>query len=176
MESIIFFKLLAVEEGGVGLNFDLLETNLINLAIIIGALFYFGSKFLGNTLATRRQEIESAIKAAEKRKQEASSALAEQQQKLAQAQVEAEQIRSRSEENAARAEAEVQQQADRDVERLRAAAEQDLSAQQDKVMRELQQRLSALAIKRVEERLPERLNDDVQRQLVDKSIALLGGR
>ncbi|MFE4105528.1 F0F1 ATP synthase subunit B [Almyronema epifaneia] len=176
MDSIIFFKLLAVEEGGIGLNFDLLETNLINLAIIIGVLFYFGSKFLGNTLATRRQEIEAAIKAAEKRKQEASSALAEQQQKLAQAQVEAEQIKARAEENATRARAEILQQADKDVERLKVAAEQDLSAQQEKVMRELRQRVARLAMERVEDRLSERLNDDVQRQLVDKSIALLGGR
>ncbi|NEQ32776.1 MAG: F0F1 ATP synthase subunit B [Leptolyngbya sp. SIO4C5] len=176
MESIVFFRLLAVEEGGVGLNFDLLETNLINLAIIIGVLFYFGSKFLGNTLATRRQEIEAAIKAAEKRKQEASSALAEQQQKLAQAQVEAEQIKARAEENATRAKGEILQQADKDVERLQAAAEQDLSAQQDKVMRELQKRIAALAMDRVEAQLADRLNEDVQRQLVDKSIALLGGR
>ncbi|MEM1254426.1 MAG: F0F1 ATP synthase subunit B, partial [Cyanobacteria bacterium P01_H01_bin.21] len=34
--------LLASEEGGFGLNFDILETNLINLVIIIGVLVYFG--------------------------------------------------------------------------------------------------------------------------------------
>jgi F-type H+-transporting ATPase subunit b len=46
------------EEGGVGLNFDILETNLINLALVIGILFYFGRKFLGSTLSSRKAEIE----------------------------------------------------------------------------------------------------------------------
>ena len=30
------------EAGGFGLNIDILETNLINLVIIIGVLFFFG--------------------------------------------------------------------------------------------------------------------------------------
>ncbi len=31
-------------EGGFGLNLDLFETNLVNLAILVGILFYFGRK------------------------------------------------------------------------------------------------------------------------------------
>ncbi|MEL6249794.1 MAG: F0F1 ATP synthase subunit B, partial [Cyanobacteria bacterium J06627_15] len=65
--------LVASEEGGFGLNFDILETNLINLIIIIGVLVYFGRSFLGKTLTERRVAIESAIKDAEARQQKAAT-------------------------------------------------------------------------------------------------------
>lgn len=166
---------LAAEEGGIGLNFDILETNLINLAIIIGVLVYFGSKFLGKTLSTRRAAIEEAIAEAEQRKQEAATALAEQQQKLAQAKEEAQRILADAEQTAARAKESILAQAKVDVERMRASAAQDLSSQEVRVMRELQQRIASLALERAESELPNRLNDDIQRRLVDTSIAMLGG-
>lgn len=166
---------LAAEEGGFGLNFDILETNLINLAIIIGVLVYFGSKFLGKTLSTRRSAIEEAIAEAEKRKQEAATALAEQQQKLAQAKEEAQRILADAEQTAARTKEAILAQAKADVERMRATAAQDLSSQEARVMRELQQRIAALALEKAERELPHHLNDDVQRRLVDASIAMLGG-
>lgn len=166
---------LATEEGGFGLNFDILETNLINLIIIIGVLIYFGGKFLGKTLSTRRDAIAAAITEAEQRKQEAVKALAEQQQKLAQAQAEAKQILVEAETMAQRSRQEILAQAQADVERLRATAAQDLSSQETRVMRELQQRVAALAIARTESELPQRLNDEVQRRLVDASITMLSG-
>jgi len=166
---------LATEEGGLGLNFDILETNLINLIIIIGVLIYFGGKFLGKTLSTRRDAIAAAITEAEQRKQEAVKALAEQQQKLAQAQAEAKQILVEAETMAQRSRQEIIAQAQADVERLRATAAQDLSSQETRVMRELQQRVAALAIARTESELPQRLNDEVQRRLVDASITMLSG-
>ncbi len=166
---------LAAEEGGVGLNFDILETNLINLAIIAGVLVYFGSKFLGKTLSTRQATIESAILEAEQRKQAAATALAEQQQKLAQAQEEAKKILADAEQAAARSRESILAQAEADVERMRATAAQDLSSQEARVMRELQQRIAAMALERAEAELPHRLNDEVQRRLIDASIVSLGG-
>lgn len=163
------------EEGGVGLNFDILETNLINLALVIGILFYFGRKFLGSTLSSRKASIEEAITDAERRKKEAASALAEEQQKLAQAKETAQKILADAEQAAARARESILAQSKIDVERMQANAAQDLSSQQTKVMRELQQRIAALAVERSEAELPNRLNEDVQRRLVDASITLLDG-
>lgn len=163
------------EGGGVGLNFDILETNLINLIIILGVLYYFGSKFLGNTLSARRAAIEEAIVDAETRKKEAAAALAEQQQKLAQAKEEAKKILADAEQTATRTRESILAQAQADIERLKANAAQDLGSQEARVMRELQQRIAALALERSEAELPNRLNDDVQKRLVDASIALLQG-
>lgn len=165
----------AEESSGFGLNFNILETNLINLAIVVGVVFYFGRKLLGKALTERRSQIETAIADAEKRKKEASSALAAQQQKLAQAKTEATRIRIDAEESAKVARAEIMAQSVQDIERLKANAAQDLTSQQEKVMTELRQRIAALAMEKVEAQLKSGLSDDTQKQLVDRSIAMMGG-
>lgn len=164
----------AAEGGGFGLNSDILETNLINLLIILGVLVYFGRGFLGKTLGDRREQIESAIVDAEKRKKEAAAALADQQQKLAQAQSEANRIRAAAEESAKTAREAILAQAEQDIERMRATAAQDLNSQQERIIRELRQRVVTLAMQQVEERLRSGLNPDAQQQLIDRSVAMLG--
>ena len=166
--------LLASETKGFGLNFDILETNLINLAIVIGVLVYFGKGFLGSKLQERREAIETAIKDAEARQKKAASSLAEQQQKLQMAKKEAERIRAEAKTNADSAREAVLAQSAKDIERLKASAAQDLTSQQDKVMQELRQRVSQMAMDKVRSRLPEKLNEGVQTKLVDQSIAQLG--
>jgi F-type H+-transporting ATPase subunit b len=169
--------LLAAEAGhsGFGLNLDILETNIINLAIIIGVLIYFGKNSLGKTLSDRRAQIEAAIQEAEQRKAKAAAALAEQQQKLAQAQTEATRIRKEAEERAAAARAEIMKQSEEDIQRMKAAAAQDLSSQQDRVLNELRQRIAALAMQKAEEQIRSQVSEDTQRQLIDRSIARIGG-
>jgi F-type H+-transporting ATPase subunit b len=167
--------LLATEAGGFGLNVDLFETNLINLAIVIGVLIYFGKKFLGGTLTSRRERIEEAIQDAETRKKKASAGLAEQQQNLAQAQVKAEQILADAQVNAAKAKDAILAQAEADVARLQSTAAQDLSSQQERAVRELRQQVTEMAMARAKEQLPGRLNPELQHRLIDKSIAMLGG-
>lgn len=165
-----------LEHGGFGLNFDIFETNIINLAIIIGVLFYFGRGFLGNVLSERRNRIETAIKEAEQKLQEAAMALSEGQQKLTQAQAEAERIRAAANERAKAAKEAVLAQAQKDVERLRADSAKDLETEKERVVNELRARVAALALQRVESQLKERLDDNAQGQLIDRSIAMLGGR
>lgn len=163
------------EGGGFGLNFDLLESNIINLVIIIGVLIYFGRGFLGKTLSERRSKIEEAIKDAEQRKQKAAAALADQQQKLAQAQTEAARIRSEAEGRAEAVRGEVLAQAQADMERMRASAAQDLNTQQEKIISEVRQRIAALAVQRAESQLRSGLNPETQQQLIERSIATIGG-
>ncbi|MBW4518392.1 MAG: F0F1 ATP synthase subunit B [Scytolyngbya sp. HA4215-MV1] len=163
------------EEGGFGLDFNLFETNLVNLSIVIGILVYFGRGVLGKILGDRQSAIETAIREAEQRKQEAAAALADQQQKLAQAQAEATRIRAEAETSAKAAKAAILAQAELDIQRLREAAEQDVSTEQERVMTELRQRIATLALQKVRSELPSRLDDDLQRRLVDRSIAMLGG-
>lgn len=165
-----------LEEGGFGLNFDLLDTNLINLVIIIGVLVYFGRGFLGKILSERQANIETAIQEAEQRRKDAASALAAQQQKLAQAKSEATRIRAAAEESAEAARQAILAQADQDVQRLRTAAAQDLTSQQERIMVELRQRVVALAMQQVESELKSTMDESTQQQLIDSSIAMLGGR
>ncbi len=163
------------EHSGFGLNLNILETNLINLAILIGVLFYFGRKALGNVLSERRSKIEQEIREAEKRQKDAAAALADAQQKLAKAQAEAEQIRATAEENSKLAREAILSQAVRDVERLNETAARDLDTARERAIAELRERVAMLAIERVESQLKDRLDGSAQQQLIDRSIALLGG-
>jgi F-type H+-transporting ATPase subunit b len=58
MGTVLLLATEASREGGFGFNFDILETNLINLVIIIAVLFYFGRGFVGKILTERRSGIE----------------------------------------------------------------------------------------------------------------------
>mgnify|MGYP002777706094 CR=1 FL=1 len=167
---------LAVEEGGgFGFNFDILESNIINLAIVIALLIYFGRGFLGKTLGDRRNEIETRIQEAEQRKRQAAEQLANEQQKLAQAQQEAKRIRAAAEASAQAAKAEILARAEQEIARLRETAAQDTTATQERAIAQLRQQVVSLALKQVESELQQRLGqEDSQRQLVDRSITLLG--
>lgn len=163
------------EHSGFGLNFNILETNLINLAIVIGVLFYFGRNVLGNILNERRSRIEQEIREAEQRQKDAAAALADAQQKLAKAQAEAEQIRATAEENAKTAREAILDQAARDIERLKETAARDLDTARERAIAELRERIAAMAIQRVESQIKDHLDDSAQQRLIDRSIALLGG-
>jgi F-type H+-transporting ATPase subunit b len=165
----------AVESGGFGLNLNLFETNLINLGLLIGVLFYFGRKVLGNILGERRSRIEQEVRDAEKRQKDAAAALADAQQKLAKAQAEAEKIRAAAEESAKAAKEAILAQAAKDVERLKETAAKDLDTARERAIAELRERVAAMAIQRVESQLGNYLDDSAQQHLIDRSIAILGG-
>lgn len=165
----------AASEKGFGLNFDILETNVINLAIAIGILVYFGGQALGKILSERSSNIEAAIREAETRQKEAAAALADRQQKLAQAQAEAERIKAEASQRAKAAKEAILAKAVKDVERLREDANKDLSVAQERAILELRARVSAMALERVEGQLKGQLDEGKQQKLIDRSIALLGG-
>jgi F-type H+-transporting ATPase subunit b len=167
----------AAEKSGFGFNFDILETNLINLAIVAALLVYFGRRFLGKILSERQAQIETEIKAAEQRQREAAEKLADEQQKLAQAQAEAERIRAAAAESAKAAREAILAQADQEIQRLKATAAQDSVSNQERAIAEIRQRVAVLALEQVESQIQSQLqSEDTQHQLVDRSIALLGGR
>jgi len=180
-----FWRLLAVagaeaaaevEEAaeGFGFNFDILETNLVNLAIVIALLVYLGRTVFGSMLQARRTTIADAIADAEQRNQKAKAALAEQQNNLAQAQQEAERIKAAAEDSAKAAREAILAQAKRDVERMKESAAQDLSAEQARVIASLRQRVVSLALQKAEAQLADRLDDATRQRLIDRNIAMLG--
>lgn len=162
-------------EGGFGLNLDIFETNLINLSILLGVLFFYGSKIVGNILSERRGKIAQQIQEIEQRQKTAAATLAEEQQKLAQAQETASKIRQDAQTNSEKVKATVLAQGEKEVERLKASAAADLGSEEARAIAELKQRVCALALEKVESQLPGMLDDSAQITLIDRSIAQLGG-
>ena len=171
------FLLLATEAGsrGICINTNILETNLINLGILIVVLVYFGRGFLGKILNERRSTIEEAIKEAEQRQQQAQASLAEQQQKLTVAQTDAQRILTEAEERAKTVRDSILAKATEDVERMKATASAELDSDRERVISQLRSQIATQAIELAESQLKQHLNDNVQERLIDQSLALLGG-
>ncbi|MFZ4443136.1 MAG: F0F1 ATP synthase subunit B [Planktothrix agardhii] len=174
METVL---LLATEAGsrGIGINTNILETNLINLGILIVVLVYFGRGFLGKILNERRSTIQEAIKEAEQRQQQAQASLAEQQQKLTVAQTDAQRILTEAEERAKTVRDSILAKATEDVERMKATASAELDSDRERVISQLRSQIATQAIELAESQLKQHLNDNVQERLIDQSLALLGG-
>jgi F-type H+-transporting ATPase subunit b len=170
------FVLLASEAGessGIGFNTDILETNVINLVIVVAFLVYAGRGFIGKILSSRLESIQSAIVDAEKRQTEATSKLAVQQEKLVQAQAEAEKLRQQAEVDAKHAANLILATVDADISRLREAAEQEISTEQDRVIVQLRQQVADKALVSVQSYFDRGLSESTQIALIDRSIALL---
>ena len=163
-------------EGGVSLNPDLIETNLFNLVLVLVFLFVFGRKFLNNILNERREAIEIAIKDTEDRQKQAASALTVAKKNLTEAQAEDQNIRQTATTSAANAKAEIAAKAAADIERMQQLAAASTDSEQDKAIAELRARVTALAIERAEAQLKDLLTASAQTELVDRSIALVGGK
>lgn len=173
--SAIHSELSEGAHGGFGLNLDILETNIINLTILVGILVVFGRKFLTDTLDARRSAIEIEIQEAEKSAKQAASALSEAQEKLTQAQAEAERIRKAAQESAQSAKEAILAKAAVDVQRLKEVAAADLNSERDKAIAQLRSRVVAMALQKVESQLRTGIADDAQQQIINRSIELLGG-
>lgn len=165
---------LFASHGGFGLNLNVFETNIINLAIVIFGLYKFLPNFLGGILERRRAIILADLKDTEERLATATSSLSQAQKDLADAQQKAEQIRA---DGKARAEAIRLESENRTVDemaRVKQGAAADLSAEASRVSNLLRREAAQLAIEKALASLPGKLDADAQAKLVDQSIKTLG--
>ncbi|MGB2926703.1 MAG: F0F1 ATP synthase subunit B [Limnothrix sp.] len=171
----IFSYLATASEGGFHLNFDILETNIINLVIIIGVLYVYGGKFIGKLLEERKSKIVADLEDAENRAKTAQEALTKAQKSLEEAQTQAGRIREDAKVAAEKARETILAQGHEDVEKLKASAVKELDTEQAKVIAQLKRRIAELALEKVEAQLRSGLDESVQSDLVDRSISQLGG-
>lgn len=176
IETLLFLAAAHSEvESGFGLNLDIFETNLINLTLLVGILVYFGKPVLSKILTERRSKIAEQIQAVEQKKKQAEVTLANEQKKLEEAKQTAAKIRSQATTNAQKARETILAQGEKEVQRLKEVAGKDLSSEQEKAIAQLRERVVALALENAKSQMENMLNDDVQRKLIDSSIAKLGG-
>ena len=169
----VLFPLIA-SEGGFGINLNLFETNLINLVIVIGVLYWFLKGFLGGMLQRRRETILRDLEDAESRLKSATSELAEAQQELSVAQQKADKIRV---DGTARAQA-IRLDGEKRTIKAMAALKQDaladLNAEGARLTEQLRRQAALAAIDQAMIELPNRLDSNAQGRLIDSSIQNLG--
>jgi F-type H+-transporting ATPase subunit b len=168
------FPILLASEGGFGLNLDLFETNIINLAIVIAALIWFLPKVLGGILATRRAAILADLEDAEKRLLETTTALASAKQDLADAQKKAEMIRSDARARADALRLDSERRTVDEMARLKQGAVADLQSEASRVSEQLRREAARRAVERALASLPGKLDAEAQARFIDQSINSLG--
>jgi F-type H+-transporting ATPase subunit b len=86
MQSFIDFSFILVNRE-FGLNTDILETNIINIAILVFGLFSFVGGILKTSMGERKQKIVESVQASENRINEARSRFEEAKKQLEQVQL-----------------------------------------------------------------------------------------
>jgi F-type H+-transporting ATPase subunit b len=167
---------LLASHGSFGLNFNLFETNIINLAIVIAGLVWFLRGFLGGILERRRSAILTDLRDAEERLSSATTALAEVQSGLADAQQKAEQIRADGKARADAIRLESEQRTIEEIARMKQAASSDLANEASRVSDQLRRDTALKAIEKALAALPGKLDETAQAKLIDQSIQSMGNR
>ena len=71
MENFDQIFILLAQAGGISLNFDILESGLLNIIALVAILIYSGRDFLGPMLEARKNAINSSVEDAQQRRDEA---------------------------------------------------------------------------------------------------------
>jgi len=162
-----------ISDGGVSLNFDIFEANLVNLALLDGGLFYLLSGALSESLSERQQKILGAIQESEEKLQEATTRLTEGETKLAQAQIVIESIQKDAEQTAAQVKSSILTDGKTEIERLTANAKVQIGTIESRVRKQISDYVATLALQRITMQLEGKLNSSLQQQIIDRNISKL---
>jgi len=162
-----------ISELEVSLNTDIFETNVINIAILAGGLFYLLSGALSESLSERQQKILGAIQESEERLQEATTRLNESETQLAQAQMVIETIQTDAQKTAQQVKSSILTDGKAEIERLTAAAKAQITTIESRVRKQISDYVATLALQRITTQLEGKLTSSLQEQIIDRNISKL---
>ena len=159
---------------GFGLNLDLFETNIINLAVVIFGLYKFLPGFLGKILEKRRTTILTDLKDAEERLIQAKNSLSKAKDELASAKQKAEKIRNDCKARAEAIRLDSEKRTVEEMARIKQGAASDLTAEAARVTSQLRREAAELAIEKALAILPKKLDSSTQDNFLKQSIKNIG--
>jgi len=163
-----FPVILATE--GFGLNLNIFETNILNLALVIFGLYKFLPGFLGGMLEKRRASILSDLKDAQDRLNDATNALSEAKKELASAEQKAAKIRTDCQARAEAIRLESEKRTVEEMARIKQGAASDLNAEASRVSLQLRREAAQMAIEKALSVLPGKLDKKTQDEFLKQSI------
>ena len=164
-----------ISDGGVSLNADIFEANLVNIVLLAGGLFYLLSGALSESLSERQQKILGAIQESEEKLEEATNRLTEGETKLAQAQIVIESIQKDAEQTAVQVKSSILTEGKSEIERLTSSAKAQISTIEARVRKQISDYVATLALQRITMQLEGKLNSSIQQQIIDRNISKLVG-
>jgi len=159
---------------GFGLNLNLFETNVINLAVVIFGLYKFLPNFLGGILERRRSAILVDLNDAEERLSKAEISLAKAKNELADAEKKASKIKADCKARAEAIRLESEKRTVEEMARIKQGAASDLTAEASRVSSQLRREAARLAIENALNSLPSRLDEKSQSKFLNQAIKDIG--
>jgi F-type H+-transporting ATPase subunit b len=178
MHNILsLFNVIAEEAAreGFGINTDIFDTNIINLALLWAVLLSAGSDFLSSTLSDRQQKIVTALQEAEEQLSFSKARLAEAEKQVAQTETSISQIKADAEAAAQTLKESILQAGKSDIESITLKGKSSIAILEANVKTQIQQTIADLALKRVVSKLKQNLTLETQNTFIDKAISQLGG-
>lgn len=155
-----------------GFNGNILETNIINLAVVIGIVVSFGGDALRSLLENRKQTIFSSLQEADSRAEEAKEKLSKAKSQLSLFQKKASEIRQQASATAEQEKKQAIQQTQEDAQRLERVKQETLQMQQQKTISQISQQVVSLALDQVRTKLKNRLDASFQKTVNRFYVAL----
>jgi F-type H+-transporting ATPase subunit b len=157
----------------IGLNLDIFETNLVNLLLLGGGIFYLGSQALSESLTDRQERILTTIQDSEERLKAAIQRLEESEKQLTQSQLVVASLKSDAEATAKQVKNVILSDGKSEIERLSSMAKAQVATIEAKVRRQISEYVVTLALQRVTLQLEGKLGANLQQQIIDQNISKL---
>jgi F-type H+-transporting ATPase subunit b len=158
--------------GHFGFNTNILETNVLNLAVVLAVVVTYVGDALRGLLANRKQTILNNFREADQRALEAQDRVNQARLQFEQAKAKAEQIRQQASLTVEQEKKQFARQTQEEITRLGILQHETLKFEQQKAQNELAQKLVQLALHQVREKLSQRLNSSIQTAVNNFQIVL----
>nr|YP_009340868.1 ATP synthase CF0 B subunit [Palmophyllum crassum]BAW34815.1 ATP synthase CF0 B subunit [Palmophyllum crassum] len=170
-----FYELLNNSLGQTfSLNTNIIETNLINLVIVLGVVIYFGSQFLDSLLSARKNSILQSLEEIETRFKQTNELFEKVCQDRDRTKQKAKEINEQALNTIEQVKTQLNQQYNRDILKLEQTKQLTIEFEKEKVLTQIRQQISQLAFKKANQKLQTQLiNPESQRKLIDKKIRIL---
>jgi F-type H+-transporting ATPase subunit b len=168
-------SLISHSEGGFGLNTDIFETNIINLAILWFGLFTFLKDPLAATLSERKSKIQVSIQEAEEQLEQAKIRLTEAEKQLSQLNFVLDPIKKDADTSAEKVRDSILAKGRNDIESIAFRAKNQIFSLESLMKEQVFSHIIELSLKRVQSQLETNLSQDIQVKIIDANITRLGG-
>ena len=158
---------------GFGFNGNILETNIINLSVVLGVVISFGGDALRSLLDTRRETILKNFEEAKIRSAEAREKLEQAMEEVSAAKLKAEEITKQTGSVLEKERSMYSQQLESETKRLETMKQETLLFQEQKDKYEISSQIVTLAVQKVEEKIKSRLTPRLHDSVNNYNIVLL---
>ena len=156
-----------------GFNGNILETNILNLGVVLGVVVSLGGDALRSLLENRKQTISKNLEQAEKRAQEAKERLAQAQSQLETAQQKANDIQKQGSSSAERERQDSSKRKKEEIFRLTEKKDETLRVEEQKAVSQVYRQLVNRVMDKVKLRLSSGLDPASHAAVINFQIVLL---